>query len=740
MTDKNRDYLALEKDDIANNFRKNISYSFGNKYEFQAKKISISRSFSLNDLKKVQEIDNISQIHKNINYHASLVLFDEIEKSLENQQNLCFRLLKKEYLKKLSISENLMTQVSNILEKLELINNDVKNACKNSYNFRIDYEKLIKEEQNMIILDNQITENLEVYDSLDMAFKLLNTSGIEFIKKPEFFNILKKLDKGLLMMKKHPEYKDSKMYSIKFKQCLTKAMTLICIFFVQIMKELNDEIDKNTSYKESDNIIQSALLYRKFHVRAFQLKPYIKEIELRVKDHDEYHILINDCENSYLGIRYRLINRIILEKLNKLSSNKNVIVFTRLSITFFQSLCLDEFSLFQEFFENEYSKFYHFSQKLFKPISTYLQSKLDNEPKLLLYCDILSIIKTQLFQDTENEILSDTYSDSHKLDFTIIFSEIIQILESRIVLEVRNIAILEIQNFIPTKNDFSLFKNLEKNDKSNSLPTEMFDIEKETLFNNVSITGWYPTLNKTISLLSKIYPILNNESFTNVAYDIIKFCISSLIRASKVQTDISIRDSQLFLIKHLLILRDQVLEFNVNFFRFESEKNISTATTNSMDTYNKTQLFSPLEFCKSTWTKISRFSSNEKDVFTEFNSVLQTAINTSIEHSLKPFMESIQKIQNIKNPSNDVIQAKISESLVLIEKEAPILKHAFLNYIENFQIIHIFFTEIIKEFSKKLDKIKEHLPSQSLTTWSQTNQLISYLTNFLLSGNTIENL
>ncbi|KAG5513252.1 hypothetical protein PMAC_001622 [Pneumocystis sp. 'macacae'] len=733
MNNKNKDYLVLEENVIRGKLKKDISRSFENKHEFQTKKTSISRSFSLNDLENAKGIYNTFQAHKNMNYYTSLILFDEIEKSIEDQQNLCFRLLKKEYAKKLSVCENLMTQVSDILEKLKVINNNLKNVYKKSYNFRCDYEKLIQEEQSMIILNDQITENLEIYDSLDVIFKLLSSSGTEIVEKPEFLDILKKLDKGLLIMKKHPEYKDSKAYSIKYKQCLTRAMTLICIFFVQAMKELNDEIDKEISYKESDNIIQSTLLYRKFHVRAFQLKPYIEEIELRVNDHDTYHILINDCENSYFGVRYKLINRIVLEKLNELSSNKNLVAFTRLTITFFQSLCLDEFSLFQRFFENKSSN--DFSQKLFKPISTYLQSKLDKESKLLLHCDILSIIKMQLFQSTEN----DTPSSYHKLDFTIIFSEIIQTLESYIVLEVRNIAISEIQNFVSNKNDFNFFENLEKKDELNSLFTETSDIQKEILFNDVFITGWYPTLSKTISLLSKIYPILNTESFTSVAYDIIKFCISSLVHASNIQTDISIRNNQFFLIKHLLILRDQVLKFNINFFHFESEANINTVSINSCDVYSKIQLFDPLKFCKSTWTKIFRSSNDEKDVFYKFNYVLQTAINTSIEYSLKPFMEPIQKIQNIRNLSNDIIQGKINESLILIKKETPILKHEFLNYIENPQIIQFFFAEIIKEFSKRLDNIKKDLPSQFLTTWSQTNQLISYLTNFLLSNNAIGN-
>lgn len=116
------------------------------------------------------------------------------------------RLFRKEYLEKMSICQDLIIHASKMLEKLEVINIDLKKSYENSHAFRNAYDKLEKEKQSVIGLKDQIKQNFEVYCSLDVIYKLLNTSGVDLITKPEFFDMLKKLDKGLQMMKGHVLY------------------------------------------------------------------------------------------------------------------------------------------------------------------------------------------------------------------------------------------------------------------------------------------------------------------------------------------------------------------------------------------------------------------------------------------------------------------------------------------------------------------------------------------------------
>lgn len=72
---------------------------------------------------------------------------------------------------------------------------------------------------------------------------------------------------------------------------------------------------------------QSALLYAKFRSNSAVLKNVVQEIEQRSHDHEEYASLLNECYQSYFGIRIRLINPIIMTRTAELSGNKDIVAY-----------------------------------------------------------------------------------------------------------------------------------------------------------------------------------------------------------------------------------------------------------------------------------------------------------------------------------------------------------------------------------------------------------------------------
>ena len=75
---------------------------------------------------------------------------------------------------------------------------------------------------------------------------------------------------------------------------------------------------------------------------------------------------------------------------------------------------------------------------------------------------------------------------------------------------------------------------------------------------------WYPTVRRTLMCLSKLYRSVEKEIFQEVAHEALKACIDSIVYASSmIQMRKTKFDGQLFLIKHLLILREQITPFNI---------------------------------------------------------------------------------------------------------------------------------------------------------------------------------
>ncbi|CDQ99410.1 unnamed protein product [Oncorhynchus mykiss] len=77
---------------------------------------------------------------------------------------------------------------------------------------------------------------------------------------------------------------------------------------------------------------------------------------------------------------------------------------------------------------------------------------------------------------------------------------------------------------------------------------------------------WYPTVRRTLVCLSKLYRCIDRAVFQGLSQEALSACIHSLLKASDVilknKTQV---DGQLFLIKHLLIMREQIAPFHTDF-------------------------------------------------------------------------------------------------------------------------------------------------------------------------------
>lgn len=73
---------------------------------------------------------------------------------------------------------------------------------------------------------------------------------------------------------------------------------------------------------------------------------------------------------------------------------------------------------------------------------------------------------------------------------------------------------------------------------------------------------WYPTVRRTLLCLSRLYRCVDTHIFQGVSSEAVHACVSSLAAAAALITA-GPRHADLFTIKHLLILREQLAPFTV---------------------------------------------------------------------------------------------------------------------------------------------------------------------------------
>ncbi|XP_010461756.1 PREDICTED: conserved oligomeric Golgi complex subunit 3-like [Camelina sativa] len=196
---------------------------------------------------------------------------------------------------------------------------------------------------------------------------------------------------------------------------------------------------------------------------------------------------------------------------------------------------------------------------LVDPLSTYLydilRPKLIHEANIDLLSELIHILKVEVLGEQsarQSEPLAGLRPTLQR---------ILADVNERLTFRARTYIRDEIANYIPSDEDLDYPAKLEGSSLNTTSETDLGDDENADVFKT-----WYPPLEKTLSCLSKLYRCLEPAVFTGLAQEAVEVCSLSIQKASKLIIKRSTTtDGQLFLIKHLLILREQIAPFDIEF-------------------------------------------------------------------------------------------------------------------------------------------------------------------------------
>ncbi|RUS30632.1 Sec34-like family-domain-containing protein [Jimgerdemannia flammicorona] len=233
-----------------------------------------------------------------------------------------------EFLEQINTTANLFVDLDGNFRYVEERTRALQLAC----------EKLLQEQDHLTALADSISSKLAYFNQLETITKMFNAPGEHVVLQDEFVPMLEKLDECLEYVQGNLKYRDSELYLMRFRQCMTRGMTLIKMYFITTLRGLGLEVSKKASTKAPDQPMnpttQSTLFYVKFRTAAPKLKALVHEIEKRCPDHREntrftfsrfmndiavrYYALLNDCYNAYFTVRQSLLNQVVGAKILEL--------------------------------------------------------------------------------------------------------------------------------------------------------------------------------------------------------------------------------------------------------------------------------------------------------------------------------------------------------------------------------------------------------------------------------------
>ncbi|KAJ5493106.1 hypothetical protein N7539_001852 [Penicillium diatomitis] len=644
----------------------------------------------------------------------SKVKGDLVEESYEQYQNCLDDLQQsREHI------DDILVNTLVLLDSLTHLAKEFNAVESQTSNFEKQCEGLLTAQERDTKLANGIQTNLHYYEFLDPASRRLNAPGAgNTVRDEDFSDMLRRLDVCLDYMETHPEQKEAEVYRARYRLLLTRALTLIRGNFVSSLREIYSNVSKKIADQSLNEAALSALLYAKFRVGAPELKQIGVEIQKRAvpplnseqNNEAEYQSLMNELHSNYAATRVRLVVPLARKKLNEISqtpsSSKDLVAFARASISYIRGLCLDEYDLWGEWFHGQ-TGLYDFLETICEPLYDHLRPRIIHETDMGTLCQLCTLLQTRYFLDPEEEM---EQGEANQLDFSVLIQPALQDIQTRLVFRAQAVLRDEIERYKPRPEDIDYpmrskqvslsVTDTQISDTKDMLVRTMLETkasveggseraaaqdqdEKWDFETQTALKGWYPTLRRAIWLLSRIYRLVNSTVFDDLAHQIVHQTTLSLQSASTlIANKSSPADGQLFLMSHLLILKQQIVAFDIEFVAPEVSLDFSGVTNTFWELRERGGLFNPRNLMRLVGHGlIPRVVENMLDAKLELDGQLRTVINDFINAFAARMTASLPtKFVDTRNLQHGEL---VYPTCRTIEKEVPALRKILNAYIDD---------------------------------------------------------
>lgn len=639
--------------------------------------------------------------------------------------------------------DQLILENDTILDSLNSLVVQYDKISRETRDFAQSSTALINDQTKYEAIVNDINDVLMIFEPLDSITKKLSNPGNHLIKSKNFKDILQKLDASLVFLENHKDYKEYEFYKIKFRQCLTRSFSLIRNYLTEDLKRLNTRItSKYASQKDATAISLDLLLYGEFLDYAgvdekgqfpehqYRFPDLVSEIISRIDNHQEYTGLVNDVLGQYFRTRLVLLNAHIIQphhqQLQQQTVTKDLVQTCQNNISFYKKLIEREFSLFKRFFsydslnrlEKSYLKdeVHNYFRQLIDPLYDELRNKVIRETNISSLCRLTNLLqKYYEFEDFEDggsvvsapsvlASFSAGVDSAESINFGELFEPILNDVQSRLVFRVQIYIDDKLSKYKPRPDDLMIGNRRRKSSTANkdSKPEAKSSVNLDADFEENLFPDLYPPLGKALTILSNIYELINSVVFDDLAHYIVHSCIDILkTNAYKLAlVHLGKMDAQLYYLQNLIILKNQLNNFDIQFVRTETTLDFTSGINEIIETfkngnfmYNVNKKGGIFEMVSKTVPKVINNMIDAKyeielELVNSVNEFLSACVNTISEPILKltTSLED-QKTTDIKLmesttafKDNLIIQIpKVASQIRIFISDATILRYLMDN-------------------------------------------------------------
>nr|CAG4719598.1 unnamed protein product [Naegleria fowleri] len=633
------------------------------------------------------------------------------------------------YLSKLKhyqeLSHSLIVKSNNTLAISDDLQEQYNLVCSKTSRLHHDCETLVKETEQLEKCSMELGNRLKHFDDTDYLNQQLSSSGYLDVGSDAFIKTLGKLEESINFLSNNLDYKEAKTYLTKHKYLLSKSLAHVRDHIIlKIKSSVENLFTKLKSVSASDELQEFSLLFIDFKVSIESLRPLINELELR-GSRRESSVFLMDCFEAYLNQRGNLLYMTVAKHIAFLKNNfmktedkQAKIDFARSACEYMIQICAQETHLFHHFFTNCKDerrlshRFSNFMGTFTNILYDTVREMAIKENRIDTLCSLIEVLRNDILQEGIKTKKTVPY-------FEAVVHLMVQDIQERLIYRTSFFIANEVTKYQPTPED------LDYPNKLKLSPEEGVSPEKPS---RKQFGIYYTTLGWTLSLLSKLYKVLDVEVFEGLAQEAVSACALSFIDASKkISEKTDVMNGSLFLISHLLTLLHELSYFNVSFTKTETSLDFShlfegiSRFLKGQASFSVTSLIFDLLSQTRPRLVVSSFDS-KKDLEKQLKLACENFILNTVKQVADSCMTFIKKhnINKDTQESNEVIIKEIQN----IRQEMNVDLKTKLSY--SSQLMTLYLRE-----EKTSNKLSEPITEQ-------LNSLYQQLLNYLNENTTLE--
>ncbi|XP_059143822.1 conserved oligomeric Golgi complex subunit 3-like isoform X2 [Physella acuta] len=650
--------------------------------------------------------------------------FSELEEALDRDDGGLYRQYTDELGQYREQCNSVLSEVNNALDYLKQLSGQYVHVSTKTNALHEECEHLLAEQTHLMDLAENISNKLSYFNELDSISTKLSRPNLS-VNSETFIPLLSRMDECILYLKSNPRYKECDVYLARFRQCLSKALNLIKSHVNNILLTATQQIQQK---KDSSNLADNAftLFYGKFRTNAPRVKSLTEQLEIRTEKDNEYANTLADCYNFYFSQREALLGPSISTTITDLASKhvRDHCALMRSGCAFMVHVCEDEYQLFFNFFSKGTPLLDQMLERICNNLYDVLRPLIIHINHLETLSELCSILKIEMMEEHVKQ------NPQELVAFESVCQQMLMDIQERLVYRTYIYIKSDILQYNAAPGDLAYPEKLEmmesiaesikkgkpprtshsrtpSNASSTSHEVAMLtgagDTNSDSYMSNGSLNNgadedmqevpldrsleepgsnmpmspadlhgmWYPTVRRALVTLSKLYRCIDKTTFQGLSQETLQACIVSLKNAKEgiVKRKQSKLDGELFLIKHLLILREQIAPFQADFSIRETHLDFSKFKDAAYSLFNKkSQLFSLnsnnalLQFILEGTPQVTElFVDSKRDV----DQQLKTSCEDFIHHVTEVFVAPLQSFISRANIVTSLKKEEVSTKVTL---------------------------------------------------------------------------